>query len=79
MPYGASQKGNRTKPANRGRAIGTVMTGLLIGMLLSRTFSGIIGTHFGWQSVYRIAAGMIGVLIIVFAFCLPHTSPLTEK
>lgn len=63
------------KPAARGRVIGTVMTGLLIGMLLSRTFSGIVGTHFGWQLVYRIAAVMIGIMIVVFGFCLPRTFP----
>lgn len=64
-------------PASRGRVIGTVMTGLLIGMLLSRTFSGIIGTHWGWQVVYQIAAIMIGILIIIFYFRLPQSAPDT--
>lgn len=62
-------------PASRGRVIGTVMTGLLVGMLLSRTFSGIVGTHWGWPAVYRIAALMIGILMIVFYFCLPRSVP----
>ncbi|WP_312433326.1 MFS transporter [Lacrimispora sp.] len=62
-------------PASRGRVIGTVMTGLLIGMQLSRTFSGIIGTYYGWQVVYQIAAVMIGILIIIFYFHLPQSSP----
>lgn len=64
-------------PASRGRVIGTVMTGLLIGMQLSRTFSGIIGTYYGWQVVYQIASIMIGILIIIFYFCLPQSSPDT--
>lgn len=62
-------------PESRGRVIGSVMTGLLIGMLLSRTVSGIIGTHWGWQRVYQIAAIMIAVLIIIFYFYLPQSSP----
>ncbi|MBW4085714.1 MFS transporter [Paenibacillus sp. S150] len=64
-------------PASRGRIIGTVMTGLLIGMQLSRTFSGIIGTYYGWQVVYQIASVMIGILIIIFYFYLPQSSPGT--
>ncbi|WP_341349182.1 MFS transporter [Ethanoligenens harbinense] len=63
------------KPASRGRVIGTVMTGLLTGMLLSRTFSGIIGTHWGWRAVYQLAAVMMGILILLFFFCLPQSSP----
>lgn len=62
-------------PASRGRVIGTVMTGLLFGMLLSRTFSGIVGEHWGWRAVYRIAAVMMGILIVVFYFRLPRSSP----
>jgi len=46
-------------PAKRGRVIGSVMSGLLIGILLSRTFSGIVGSALGWQAVYRIAAIMM--------------------
>ncbi len=36
------------KPAARGRVIGFVMSGLLIGIILSRAFSGIIGSIWGW-------------------------------
>lgn len=62
-------------PASRGRVIGTVMSGVLIGMQLSRTFSGVIGTYYGWQVVYQIAAVMIGMLIIIFYFYLPQSAP----
>lgn len=62
---------------SRGRVIGIVMTGLLAGIQLSRTFSGIIGTYYGWQVVYQIASIMIGILIIIFYFCLPQSSPDT--
>ncbi len=40
----------------RGRAIGMVMTGLLLGVLLARTFAGWVSRIDGWRSVYVIAA-----------------------
>ncbi|QNI35060.1 MFS transporter [Alloacidobacterium dinghuense] len=40
----------------RGRAIGTVMTGLLLGVLLARSVSGWIASFFGWRSVFIFAA-----------------------
>ncbi|EHI99535.1 major facilitator superfamily MFS_1 [Clostridium sp. DL-VIII] len=61
------------KPAERGKVIGSVMSGLLIGILLSRVFSGIIGSILGWQIVYRIAAGMMILLILVFKLWLPKS------
>ena len=61
------------KPAERGKVIGSVMSGLLIGILLSRVFSGIIGSILGWQIVYRIAAGMMILLILAFKLWLPKS------
>ncbi len=36
--------------------VGTVMTGLLLGILLSRTVSGLVGALFGWRVMYQAAA-----------------------
>ncbi|WP_026881979.1 MFS transporter [Clostridium akagii] len=63
------------KPAERGKVIGSVMSGLLIGILLSRVFSGIIGSILGWQIVYRIAAGMMILLILAFKLWFPKSVP----
>jgi predicted MFS family arabinose efflux permease len=59
-------------PANAGRAVGSVMTGLLLGILLSRTFSGWIGEWLNWRAVFLIAA----VLSVALAFFLRRALPL---
>jgi predicted MFS family arabinose efflux permease len=59
-------------PANAGRAVGSVMTGLLLGILLSRTFSGWIGEWLNWRWVFVIAA----VLSVALAFFLRRALPL---
>lgn len=43
-------------PARRGRTVGTVMTGLLLGILLSRTVSGLVSAWDGWRLLYQLAA-----------------------
>ena len=45
--------------ASRGKVVGTVMTGLLLGILLSRVASGLIAEHWGWRSVYQLATGLV--------------------
>jgi predicted MFS family arabinose efflux permease len=59
-------------PSNAGRAVGSVMTGLLLGILLSRTFSGWIAEWLNWRSVFVIAA----VLSVALAFLLRRALPL---
>ena len=61
--------------ARRGRAVGTVMSGLLVGILLSRALSGVVGGHFGWRAMYGLAAGIMAVLALVLRARLPAQSP----
>ncbi len=53
-------------PAERGRAIGTVTSGVVSGILLARFFSGVLADIGGWRSVYLTSAalmlGMAGLL-----------------
>ncbi|MEK1895917.1 MAG: MFS transporter [Rhizobium sp.] len=51
-------------PAKRGATVGTLMSGLLGGVLLSRTVAGYIGTGLGWREMYMIAVpvALIGAL-----------------
>jgi predicted MFS family arabinose efflux permease len=62
-------------PAERGKVIGTVMSGLLIGILLARTVSGVIGGLMGWRSMYWIAAAMMLMLAILLWKVLPKAEP----
>ena len=54
-----------SNPEQRGKVIGTIMSGLLVGILLSRTLSGFIGQVWGWRSMFWIAAAIC--LSIFFA------------
>lgn len=58
--------------ANRGRTVGIIFTGILIGILAARVFSGYISAWFGWRYVYGISAIMVGVTAIMIHFSLPN-------
>lgn len=63
------------KPEERGRKIGFVMSGLLLGILLSRTISGFVGAHFGWRAMFYIAAGIMVIMWLLLFFLLPEVEP----
>jgi len=58
--------------AQRGRVLGRLMTGLLGGVLLSRTLSGAVSEAIGWRGVYRVSAGLLVVMAVVMYFALPQ-------
>jgi predicted MFS family arabinose efflux permease len=62
-------------PSERGKKIGVVMGGLLIGILLSRTLSGFVGAHWGWRAMFYIAAGLMLVTWFVILLFLPEVEP----
>ena len=61
--------------ADRGRIVGRVMSGLLVGILLSRTVSGYVGAHLGWRTVFGGAAGLMVALAALLAWRLPRDRP----
>lgn len=67
-----------SNPQQRGQTIGTIMSGLLIGILLSRTISGILGSYFSWREVYLIAAIMMLTLMLILRKLLPLCEPISD-
>jgi len=47
------------KPKERGKVVGMVMSGLLIGILLARAVSGFVGASLGWRAMYWLASGLM--------------------
>jgi predicted MFS family arabinose efflux permease len=66
------------EPSSRGRIVGTVMTGLLLGILLSRVVSGAVTAYVSWRAIFFLAAGSILVFAIVAARTLPSFPPLVR-
>lgn len=66
-------------PERRGKIVGSVMTGLLLGILLSRLASGAVSERYGWRVVYFGAAGAIAALAIVSAVRVPSMAPTTQE
>jgi len=62
-------------PAQRGKTIGTIMSGLLLGILLSRTISGFIGKLWGWTSMFWIAAIICAGLFVLMLLRFPKNEP----
>jgi len=69
---------NLAAPAERGRVVGTVMSGLLLGILAARTVSGYLAELGGWRAVYWFAAGLMLLLALALRFRLPQAPPVTD-
>lgn len=61
-------------PAERGRVVGLVTSGVVIGILLARTVSGLLADLAGWRSVYLVSASLTALLALVLYRVLPHHS-----
>jgi predicted MFS family arabinose efflux permease len=59
-------------PAERGRVVGTVMTGLMLGLLLARTASGALSELGGWRTVYWVNAVLMVVMAVLLRVFLPR-------
>jgi predicted MFS family arabinose efflux permease len=62
-------------PAERGHAVGTVMSGLLLGILLARTVSGFVAQYFGWRAVFGASVVATIALAVVVVMRLPRSKP----
>jgi len=62
-------------PVNRGKTVGKVFSGILVGILGARVISGLIAEWLGWRYVYGISAGMVLVITILLKLYLPNVPP----
>lgn len=67
-----------TTPEKKGQVIGTLMSGLTIGILLSRTLSGTLAEHLGWRSVFVVAAVIAIVIGVLLQIYLPSRKPAAQ-
>lgn len=71
VPYAA----HMSPPETRGRAVGNVMSGLLMGILLARPLASLVADWFGWHAIFGLSAAAIALLALVLARYLPPRQP----
>ncbi|WP_235754016.1 MFS transporter [Psychrobacillus sp. INOP01] len=59
-------------PAERGRVVGIVTSGIVVGILLARSFAGILTDVAGWRSVYLVSAALMLFMVCMFFRVLPN-------
>jgi predicted MFS family arabinose efflux permease len=74
VPYAA----HLSPEASRGRIVGNVMSGLLLGIMLARPVSSIVADLLGWHAIFFVSAVMIFGLILVLAKALPARQPVSS-
>lgn len=62
-----------SRPEERGKTVGAIASALLIGVLLSRTLSGLVGQMWGWRVMYGVAAGLMIGLVLLMRTLLPRS------
>lgn len=74
VPLAASM----SPPGERGRSVGTVVSGIMVGILLGRTVAGVVGDAWGWRVVYAMEAAFMVPVWIAAAALLPRGKPGTD-
>ncbi len=63
---------------HRGRAVGTQLMAMFIGILFARVAGGVIATHFGWRWSYVVSTGMVAMLLLALLAWLPGTRATSQ-
>jgi predicted MFS family arabinose efflux permease len=74
LPFAAKLAPER----ERGRVVGSILGGLLTGVLMARVVSGYLGYAFGWRTVYWIATGSLVLLAVTLRALLPYDTPSSQ-
>ncbi|QMV45177.1 MFS transporter [Cohnella cholangitidis] len=64
--------GSLAAASDRGRAVGMATSGVVVGLLLARTFAGMMSDLAGWRSVYWVSAGLTLLMVGVLLRLLPN-------
>jgi len=74
IPYAA----HFAPQASRGRVVGNVMSGLMLGIMLARPISSFIAHAFGWHAVFFLSALMTGGMATILLLILPPRRPIVR-
>jgi predicted MFS family arabinose efflux permease len=64
--------------ASRGRMVGNVMSGLLLGIMLARPVSSLVANAFGWRVVFGASTVLMAVLALILRRLLPERRPAAD-
>lgn len=65
-------------PATRGRAVGVVVSGIMIGLLAGRTVGGALSAVIGWRALFALDAAFMVALVGAAWWVLPRVKPMTD-
>lgn len=75
VPYAA----HLSPEESRGQVVGNLMSGLMMGIMLSRPIAGLLTDLISWHAVFYLSAGMMVVTALCLYFFLPERQPNNSK
>jgi predicted MFS family arabinose efflux permease len=66
-------------PRSRERVLATITSALLVGVLLARTISGLVGAWFGWRAMFMAGAAISVLMLVCLAARLPGSRPESRE
>ncbi len=74
-----AQAATLATPAQQGQAVGTVTSGIVLGILLARLVAGVVADLAGWRGVYFAAAGLGLLMVVLLGWRMPAARPLGQR
>lgn len=75
IPYGA----HLSPEATRGRTVGSLMSGLMLGIMLSRPTASLLTDLFSWHAIFFVSAGLMILIMVLLYKYLPQRQPQSGK
>jgi predicted MFS family arabinose efflux permease len=61
--------------AKRGQAVGRMVSGVMLGIMLARPFSSLLAHLFSWRAIFKVSAGLMAALFVTLRVALPPRRP----